>query len=368
MSIANKNYALCIGIGYYKSKVSNLNGTVNDAKNMANILNRNYRYDAIIMRDDNISNESPLYPTKNNIRRMIVNILREAIDGDSVVITYSGHGIQINSNSSEEEIDRKDEAIIPVNYDGRRSTSLTDDEINDILRTYLRGKPNTKVLLIFDCCHSGTVCDLKYTYNYIKKNNDFMLHSSKINDMPGHIICLSGCKDAQVSWGDYIGYNNERKSNQGVMTNAFLNVVKANPRSTKNIFEIIKQMYSYVSKYLQNPQISSNIDIASSNRLDDRAILNGREYLDKPYNIVPVPPLNTNDDITTTLPPSSSSSDNTDNNTQFIVPGINVYNLITNTPNNTYKQNNSNRLNNTNERNDTHKYSFHVSDMLEYLV
>ena len=165
-----------IGVSYKGSKVSALQGTVNDSLNMTRTLTNKYGYRITNLNDKNYSKGHARYPSKSNIIFWLNKLLREAKNGDEIFIGYAGHGIQLKlSNSNTEELDKKDEAIIPVDYDFTDRTAITDDEIQRILAIQLKSKPNCKVFILFDCCHSGTAADLRYTFNYHNTKRDFKI-------------------------------------------------------------------------------------------------------------------------------------------------------------------------------------------------
>lgn len=266
---------ITIGLSYEGSKVSALKGTVNDSLNMARALTSKYGYSITNLNDQSYSKSHARFPSKTNIVFWMNKLLREAKDGDELFIGYAGHGVQLAlSNSNTEELDKKDEAIIPADYDFKDSTAIIDDEILSILTTHLRSKPNCKLFMLFDCCHSGTMADLRYRFNYHHAQRDFTIYDNRTpNSFQSKVILISGCRDDQVSWGDLISLSGGTKARQGVMTSAFLHVIGRNPSSIQNVFEIVKEMYRYTSSYKQQPQISSNYDISKSQNSGLRNII-----------------------------------------------------------------------------------------------
>jgi caspase domain-containing protein len=266
---------LTIGVGYQGTKVSALKGTVNDSLNMAQTLKSKYSYKITNINDQHYAKGHARYPSKNNILFWLNKLLRECKDGDEIFIGYAGHGVQLRlSNDNTEELDRKDEAIIPADYDFKETSAITDDEIQRILAIHLNSKPNCKVFILFDCCHSGTMADLRYRFNYHHNRRDFTFHDNKkANSFKAKVILVSGCRDDQVSWGDLVSLSGGSKTRQGVMTSAFLHVIGRNPSSIKNVFEIVKEMYRYTSPYKQQPQVSSNYDISKSRDTTMRNII-----------------------------------------------------------------------------------------------
>jgi metacaspase-1 len=123
-----------------------LNGCVNDARDMANTLvvcgfsPANIR----ILTNQNAK--------RANIIAYLTWLLSSAVSGDSVVFYYSGHGTRVANIGADVEIDGLDEAIVPHDY----STAgvLRDDDFKAIFDAKL--KPGVNLEVIFDCCHAGT--------------------------------------------------------------------------------------------------------------------------------------------------------------------------------------------------------------------
>jgi hypothetical protein len=120
-------------------------------------------------------------------------------------------------------------------------------------------KKDVTLFALFDCCHSGTILDLRYQY-FDSENYDNSTENTKERETIGNVIMISGCMDNQTSADAYI--NSEY---QGAMTWSFLDTVNKNPNLTWK--DLITTMRSSLktSKYQQIPQLSSGkkIDLTS---------------------------------------------------------------------------------------------------------
>lgn len=112
--------------------------------------------------------EPDFIPTRKNIIRAMKWLVYGAKPGDSLFFHFSGHGGQTVDRSNDES-DGMDETIFPVDYqkagqivDDVNFLSLTCQELHDIMVKPL--DEGVRLTAIFDCCHSGTVLDLPYTY------------------------------------------------------------------------------------------------------------------------------------------------------------------------------------------------------------
>lgn len=134
--------ALCIGINDYPGTGSDLSGCVNDANDWAaELANRGYQVSRMLDKQ----------ATHQAMGEAIGGMIREARRGDTLVITYSGHGTWV-PDSSGDETDGRDEGLCP--WDIGSVGPLLDDDIRTLFSQRAAG---VRILLISDSCHSGTV-------------------------------------------------------------------------------------------------------------------------------------------------------------------------------------------------------------------
>ncbi|KAK0194738.1 hypothetical protein F5146DRAFT_257847 [Armillaria mellea] len=101
---------------------------------------------------------------------------------------------------------------------------------------------------LFDSCHSGTILDLPYTYNCIGQ----YYGTTPGLDVSADVICWSGAKDNQKG---------RETSKGGVMTNAFIEAFKHNPKqSYKGLLHSIRTIVEYKG-YKRIPQLGSSRQI-----------------------------------------------------------------------------------------------------------
>lgn len=230
--------ALLIGINYKGSNVE-LNGCINDVKNIKEILINNFDY-----LDENIrilTEESNLIPTKMTIQRSIQWLVSNIRAGDTLYFHYSGHGAYI-SDKDNNESDGKDEVIIPLDY--RSSGVITDDWFN--VNLVKRIPIGVKLWGFMDCCHSGTLFDLKYNWKSISKSKtenkvnqyrsdewttEYYFVYENENDIGNNsFICMfSASEDAQVASDANINGNYS-----GAFTYCFIEFIKNNLIRTPN--------------------------------------------------------------------------------------------------------------------------------------
>ena len=253
----NKNHnivvkkGLMIGINYTGTE-SQLGGCINDQENLKDFLKKNnyIKNSEIVLMNDNFEDEYK--PTKANIIKQIdalVNFANANDDKDvELLFTYSGHGSYLRDNNNDER-DGKDEVLCPIDY--TTNGFITDDFLKKRL------VENVKLVILMDCCHSGTIIDLKYNY-LVNWLNTCVTHMSLQNR--ANVIMISGCKDSQKSADAFI--KDKQKGNyeyQGAMTASFIHCFK----DGMSYRTLIEKMRKWLRNggYSQVPQLSSSKQI-----------------------------------------------------------------------------------------------------------
>jgi len=135
--------ALCIGINNYPGTHMDLQGCVNDANDWAGEL---------AARGFKVAKLLDEQATKAAMVKAMGELIGKAAKGDTLVITFSGHGTY-QPDTDGDEADGLDEALCPYDLQ-TKGEALTDDEIRDL---FLTRKAGVRIVLLSDSCHSGTV-------------------------------------------------------------------------------------------------------------------------------------------------------------------------------------------------------------------
>lgn len=165
---------------------------VNDARAMRDIASA-LGYDALLLTDQSATSAA------------FIGFMRSAADklsaGDSLFITFSGHGGQIpNQGVSDDEADMKDETICL--YD----RMLRDDEIYLLLSQLREG---VRVHIVFDSCHSATAAkDPAFSPEMHLKGYKSM-YSKRISDKTVHASPYTGAKMVRDAGTDYLSAEDE---------------------------------------------------------------------------------------------------------------------------------------------------------------
>lgn len=250
--------ALCIAINDYPGSGNDLRGCVNDAKGWANLLKTQYGFTEPILILDSQA-------TIANVTKQWQKMINDAIAGDILVFTFSGHGTSVPDKDGD-EIDGKDEALCL--YDGL----IIDDKIREMLS---KKKDGVKLVFISDSCHSGTVTrsfiNALYGEEYIKARymppvddvdavdlghysaSSKSIFSPTEEDM-NHIL-ISGCLPTEYSYDARIG-----GIYQGAMSFHAISILKNNPIISYK--EFYKQLRSKLpnSNWPQTPQLEGRAE------------------------------------------------------------------------------------------------------------
>lgn len=204
--------AILFGFNYTEDSGARLNGCINDVHHVKKFLEP---------MGFNVSLISDRTNPEKGTRNGIINTLQDAMlrthhGTDTLWIHFSCHGSTVpdsrvvSSVSTspkrrrprkprrkkhrkrvfQDELDGKDECVVPLDF--RNAGFLLDDTIADI---FSKASPDCRILCVFDCCHSGTIVDVKYSW---ERDKAPVLESTKIA-CPAKMITISGCMDNQTS-------------------------------------------------------------------------------------------------------------------------------------------------------------------------
>lgn len=237
-NVDNNNYGFNIPLLY---------SCENDAINLKNISKLNDFETTLLL-----SSEA----TYTNIISYIKESAKQLKLGDSLLITYSGHGSQIKDLNSDEN-DGLDEFF--VLYD----QPFFDDELHSLFALFKEG---VKIITICDCCHSGTITRNKKAkinrflsdeiskeiFNDKKKTKQIKTRLSKLNnekEIKAGIISLSACNDKQLA--------GENKNN-GYFTESLIKLINQKLKTNKRLTPtyIIRQTRLILKSKNQTPQLN----------------------------------------------------------------------------------------------------------------
>lgn len=219
--------ALVISCQYNQFNNAKLNGCFNDAANFINCLKRMDSKMTIIHMHDDLSSNSSLFPSRNNILQQFTNLCKSK--ENKLFFYFSGHGCPTTDyNKDEQSINFTTSGKIITQTQGLLQDScivsndinflniVVDDELSNILKIL----PSNKNMYAFmDCCHSGTGLDLcnvnmgRFTTRFTsssmpKLQNEinqkcsivFANYPDKVDSIKANVILLSGTRDKDYAY------------------------------------------------------------------------------------------------------------------------------------------------------------------------
>lgn len=215
--------AVLIGINKYQIPGSDLNGCINDVKNLSGVLKTYYGFE-----DRDITTLTDLQATKKAMQAAIQKLIKSGEKGDVLLLHYSGHGSNVPDDNGD-DADTRDEILCPTDLDW--NDPLRDDWLRKTFNTLRKG---VSLTVIMDCCHSGTVTraiippDAPVRERFLPCPLDLMATESGRNlrgTVRGQLgkaprarkrksdlvnaeiqeLLLTGCRDSQTSADAYIG-------------------------------------------------------------------------------------------------------------------------------------------------------------------
>lgn len=237
--------ALLIGVNY-RGTSNELRGCIADAHNLKDyLLTQAFAPDEKML----LIEEATRVQIIQGIKRLAKQSHDESLD--KVIISYSGHGSYAPCCRCENEVDGRTETICP--YDFERAGQITDDELNQLLKSF---NPSTRVVAIFDSCHSSSILDLEHTFNPVSCAREVHVETSK-TVVSQNVTCISGCMDSDISAD---AYDEATQRFAGAMTCSLLYCLRSIPSSRKSAGELVRQMRKKLKHdgFPQVPQLSSS--------------------------------------------------------------------------------------------------------------
>ncbi|KAI3641068.1 hypothetical protein MIR68_000895 [Amoeboaphelidium protococcarum] len=282
----SRKRALFIGINY-PGTLYELRGCIPDAYNLVEFIVPTYGfYDIKMMTDEPKNAGTSNYPSRQNLINAMKWLVEGAQPGDSLFLSYSGHG-GYKQDLNGDEVEGFDETIYPADH--LTQGPIVDDDIHQLLVSPLA--KGVKLTVLFDSCHSGTVMDLNFMYDYqgnslvqpvpqnsifdrlfknvgkmVAQQSDGKIESTALkrqfppqNYTDADVICFSSCKDDELCIDQCTS-----EGCFGVMTNYFLQVLRTNPRIS--YYQLLNEIRQKLldNQYTQTPCLSSGRDMDMS--------------------------------------------------------------------------------------------------------
>ncbi|KAI0090338.1 peptidase C14, caspase domain-containing protein [Irpex rosettiformis] len=221
--------ALSIAVSYSDRSEYKIEYVHKDSDLIVDLLKETFGYppeNITVMKDDG---RCPSQPTRNNILQAMRDLVSNTIPGDHLVYHISGHGSQRDCPIKGQEEDGKDELFWPLDVelehgDDVSGNYILDDKIKDILVNGLQ--PGVNLVLIADCCHSGTMAEnerSKLAPDNINQPESPVAESGEeegIKRRIPNVVCWSACMDDQETYNPFnAGGENIEQTHQELLHN-----------------------------------------------------------------------------------------------------------------------------------------------------
>jgi hypothetical protein len=226
--------ALLIGINYLRDPNNQLYGCINDA-----IQIRNYLIDVLGYKEEDITllrDDIPdSLPTGKRIITELIKLINDSYNCSELFFHFSGHGTNI-ADSNGDEIDGRDECLVPSDY---RNGIITDDLLFEIIKGV-----KCRLIILMDCCHSGSVLDLKHAFAYDYNKKDVTIEQTSRKDIDNrNIIMFSGCRDNEYSMDSYFDKYNMP---MGVLSHSIIEIMRNNKVRPLGVYDFYCQLCEYI--------------------------------------------------------------------------------------------------------------------------
>lgn len=173
--------------------------------------------------------------TVPQFQQAVADLVAHAAQDKTCWFHYSGHGTQTPNDDGTEQ-DGQDEDIVMC---GARSYELVKDDwlLQNLVVPFARQK--ARLVMVFDCCHSGTVCDMDRL-------------PAELRSDPPTVFCWSACQDSEVA--------TETAGTNGVFTDALCRVLLNRPleQSLQTLEQARAAVESEVARWHQNVSVCHN--------------------------------------------------------------------------------------------------------------
>jgi hypothetical protein len=221
--------ALIIGINAYEGYWHPLNNAVNDAKGLAEVLEKDYLFNEVnLLLDENA--------TRKNIIKEFEKLIQNTTRDDNILIFYAGHG------QFKRELNKG--YWVPVDA---KSNSTADYISNNDIKTFIGGIPSKHTLLITDACFAGDIFRGSRTESIPFDPNDMTKYYREVYNKPSRLALTSGALEEVADAG---------KDNHSVFTYYLLKSLRENSKKFFDAGQLFNDFrMAVVNNSDQTPQL-----------------------------------------------------------------------------------------------------------------
>ena len=189
MLIMKNAHALVVGIANYQNLNKLPKSVLNDTKDICSLL-IDPTYCGYLK--ENVKCLLDNQATKKGLTEALTDLAQRTKAESTVFLYISAHGKQVKFSSGTKEY------LLPVDADikteeSTAKTAISGEEFNQALSAI----PAKKVIVIFDCCHSGGIGQPKTPNTIVIKDG---LPNSYYDTLSQGRVILASCRDTESSW------------------------------------------------------------------------------------------------------------------------------------------------------------------------
>ncbi|KAG2425002.1 hypothetical protein HXX76_014160 [Chlamydomonas incerta] len=210
----------------YSTESFPLKGCINDVRMMGDLLRGTFGIPTAVFTDDVSRADTSRAGILRRLNELAARSNVESLD--LAIVHFSCHGTQARDTNGE-ELDGMDECLVP--NDVVTAGLIRDDDIQAILTRFNR---NTRVLLVLDCCHSGTMCDLRFSW----EGEAFVRTENAASLVLAPVTSISGCMDPQTS-ADCLAVAMGKLQWAGALTSCMVQALTKDPTLVTDAFKLV---------------------------------------------------------------------------------------------------------------------------------
>ncbi|MHC0068392.1 nSTAND1 domain-containing NTPase [Nostoc sp. UIC 10890] len=235
MAKINRSLAIVIGIDQY-THIRKLKSAVNDAKEIADVLEKRYKYKVLRLLDGEATNENLSHLLKNlahetNETNKTIQIGDERIQvgkSDRILFYFAGHGFPEETEESEDG--KPAGYLMPQDsQQNDKRTWLSMQKLHDAL-TNLECR---HLLMILDCCFAGRILWAGLKRNAGRSRKMYRQSYDRFTKFPAQQVITSAAHDEEAADLSRLATREVGENGHSPFAELLLKVLKAEPEELK---------------------------------------------------------------------------------------------------------------------------------------
>jgi WD40 repeat protein len=225
----SRSLAIVIGIDQY-THIRKLKNAVNDAKELADVLEKRYKYKVLRLVEDGDATSEKLSHLLKNLDQRIIQIGDELIkveESDRILFYFAGHGFPEETEESEDG--KPAGYLMPQDsQQNDKNTWLSMQKLHDALTSL----DCRHLLMILDCCFAGRILWAGLKRNAGRSRKMYRQSYDRFIKFPAQQVITSAAHDEEAQDLSRFGQRGG-KNGHSPFANLLLKVLKAEPEKVK---------------------------------------------------------------------------------------------------------------------------------------